>query len=231
MIVNRAPPSARFSARTLAAVQLDQVLDDRQARGPCRRDRARATCPRGRSARTRATRSSSGMPGPSSDTAIATRRRRRARLDADRRCAPARRCWRWRPDCAARRAAWPDRRARVSAPGRDGDLDALVPLARARARGRRRPPATSARVSQATTSSVSWPASSRASRSRSLTSRSMRSRVARDDRRGTAGSPRRRRRPRTAPRRSRESPSAACAARATRWRRSRGGSDRRAAGR
>ena len=38
-------------------------------------------------------------------------------------------------------------------------------------------------------------------------------------------------RPRTAPRRSRGSPSAACAARATRWRRNRGGSDRRAAGR
>ncbi len=113
-----------------AAVQFHQVLDDRQSEaGAARIARARLVdaiepLEHARQIVVRESRARRRRPRSRRD------RRRRCASTIDRRSAPARRCWRCRPDCGARRAAWPDRRAAISAPARRRPARCWSPLPR-----------------------------------------------------------------------------------------------------
>ena len=232
MIVNRAPPSARFSARTVAAVQLDQVLDDRQAEagaaGIARArlvdavealeharqilvGNARALVGHRRSptraVAARAPRSRIvvllGRVGGRVRDQIAQRVVQLGRIGAHASRRPARSSisTRWLRALERRRDVGDDRLRRALRVSQRDEVERLLA-------------GVEPRQPQQILDQPLHPL-----------------RVARDDLEKAAAvlvAPRRRR---TAPRRSRGSRSAACAARARRWRRSRAGSDRRAAAR
>ena len=157
-----------------AAVQLDQVLDDREPEARCRRDRGRATCRRGRNARTRASDPRPECPALRPTPAIVTRPS--SDVTSIRIVELLRRVGDGVGDEVAQRVVQLRRIGAddVGARARSSPRCAAGVPRRPR-RGRRRPPVDERRACRtAMTSSVSWPASSRASRSRSLTSRSIR---------------------------------------------------------
>ena len=170
--VKTAPPPRRLSAVISPPSTCTRFVRWR-GRGRCRRG-GRGICRRDRSARTRASRSSSGIPGPVSATvdgswpspmsAITS-------IDAavgrvvdgvlDRGCGGCRAAWPHRPTSVRRRARPPRSAAAAFSCARRSKSAARLVIRALDVAGERTP-------------ASSCPASRRASRSRSLTSRSMR---------------------------------------------------------